>query len=181
MWVKNGNDALKHLLSGDSLVKPADALYKSYWLCARHFNGAQFTSDEKNHLHPHAVPTVFLKSTLTNFTEADLELEPKAGVKASTECPICSRLYSNGSNLKRHMRTHDEKFIMCPLCPYSSTRTDHLRVHISSQHFKEEATGRNQSSSQSSSPFRSALLDTNMKLQRSRTIKTTQSPILSIH
>lgn len=50
-------------------------------------------------------------------------------------CPLCSRVYSNVSNLRQHMRLiHNPTSVCCPLCQKSFTSDLYLKRHYLSMH-----------------------------------------------
>lgn len=57
-------------------------------------------------------------------------------------CPVCSRLYSNVSNLRQHMRLiHNPTAVCCPICQKHFNSELYLKRHYSSIHSINAGTG----------------------------------------
>lgn len=57
-------------------------------------------------------------------------------------CPVCSRLYSNVSNLRQHMRLiHNPTAVCCPICQKHFNSELYLKRHYSSIHSINPGTG----------------------------------------
>uniref|UniRef100_A0A1B0C839 C2H2-type domain-containing protein n=1 Tax=Lutzomyia longipalpis TaxID=7200 RepID=A0A1B0C839_LUTLO len=59
----------------------------------------------------------------------------KANCLSPHPCPVCSRLYSNVSNLRQHMRLiHNPTAVVCNMCQKTFNSQLYLKRHISSVH-----------------------------------------------
>ncbi|XP_059616221.1 protein bric-a-brac 1-like [Phlebotomus argentipes] len=59
----------------------------------------------------------------------------KANCLSPHPCPVCSRLYSNVSNLRQHMRLiHNPTAVVCTMCQKTFNSQLYLKRHISSVH-----------------------------------------------
>ncbi|KAG0134895.1 hypothetical protein HOY82DRAFT_480812, partial [Tuber indicum] len=63
---------------------------------------------------------------------------PTTSGKATHTCPSCSRTFSRGEHLDRHLTTHlpsnTSKTFICPSCSKGFTRKDVLTRHVRAVH-----------------------------------------------
>ena len=68
------------------------------------------------------------------------DIPPKLTVDDLT-CSVCKHVFTQRSDLKRHMYIHTgEKPFACKLCSHRTTRLSSLRLHIANKHSECEAT-----------------------------------------
>jgi hypothetical protein len=59
----------------------------------------------------------------------------KANCLTPRPCPMCSRVYSNVSNLRQHMRLiHNPQAVVCPICQKHFNSDLYLKRHYASIH-----------------------------------------------
>jgi hypothetical protein len=59
----------------------------------------------------------------------------KANCLTPRPCPMCSRVYSNVSNLRQHMRLiHNPTAVVCPICQKHFNSDLYLKRHYASIH-----------------------------------------------
>lgn len=102
--------------------------HSDQWLDDKHFM-AQSTNTNTNS----SASTV----SNTNNDEPEQQRCKSKNYKAlePCSCPLCSRVYSNISNLRQHMRLiHNPTSVCCPLCQKSFTSDLYLKRHYLSMH-----------------------------------------------
>jgi hypothetical protein len=65
----------------------------------------------------------------------------KANCLTPRPCPMCSRVYSNVSNLRQHMRLiHNPQAVVCPICQKHFNSDLYLKRHYASIHQSGQGT-----------------------------------------
>lgn len=84
----------------------------------------------------HVVSTNSLEKTLDDFVDAtylseDIQLNLSNQIHCEKlTCPQCFFTSFNKLEYQNHVKSHQFKTSQCPYCAYTTTRNDHLKIHI---------------------------------------------------
>uniref|UniRef100_A0A4W3ITZ6 PR/SET domain 15 n=1 Tax=Callorhinchus milii TaxID=7868 RepID=A0A4W3ITZ6_CALMI len=62
----------------------------------------------------------------------------RLGDHRAYQCYLCSKIFNNSSNLKRHIRSHGDKLYKCDECEKEFSRKESLKQHVSYKHSRNE-------------------------------------------